>query len=170
MARTIKFRGWDDVERLFEYVELLPRGGMLLAEWKRDIGDWQQFTGLHDRHGKEIYEGDIVRQNTYQGQKLEVVEFAYGGFFAVWHSGSSTRRSPKYVNSRIQVVGNLYETPRLLEQRGTAAVSSGSTLGSTSGGTFEEHHKRLGERPRLVMLLRLLILLNWRREWDSNPR
>lgn len=75
-----------------------------------------QFTGLHDKNGKEIYEGDIVKYRDSRGQHIEKVIFDKGCFYAGMHWGSSTRLAPKLINTRItEVIGNIYDNPELLE-------------------------------------------------------
>lgn len=75
-----------------------------------------QFTGLHDKNGKEIYEGDIVKYRDSMGQHIEKVIFDKGCFYAGMHWGSSTRLAPKLINTRItEVIGNIYDNPELLE-------------------------------------------------------
>ncbi len=70
-----------------------------------------QYTGLKDKNGKEIYEGDIIEYKDSTGLHRETVVFDKGCFYAGWHSGSSTREAPKLINTRIsKVIGNIYES------------------------------------------------------------
>ena len=61
--RSIKFRIWDGNNEFFIYPEVLELNCGL---------EYQQYTGLKDKHGKEIYEGDILE---WQKGMLGVVEY-----------------------------------------------------------------------------------------------
>lgn len=83
--------------------------------YKVDKDTLGQHTGLHDKNGKEIYEGDIVKYRDSRGQHIEKVIFDKGCFYAGMHWGSSTRIAPKLINTRItEVIGNIYDNPELL--------------------------------------------------------
>ena len=75
---------------------------------QKTIGQW---TGLYDKNGKEIYEGDMIEYKDSTGLHRKTVVFDKGCFYAGWHSGSSTREAPKLINTRIStVIGNIYES------------------------------------------------------------
>ena len=69
-----------------------------------------QFTGLHDKNGKEIYEGDIVRYD--MGGECEV-SYCIGGGFAGFDL------SPAFHNGHqlkdVEVIGNIHDNPELLK-------------------------------------------------------
>lgn len=120
MNREIKFRGLS-FDKGWIYGNLIKSDQ---STWIRESDYYNfkvkvdtvgQFTGLHDKNGKEIYEGDIVKYRDSRGQHIEKVIFDKGCFYAGMHWGSSTRVAPKLINTRIsEVIGNIYDNSELL--------------------------------------------------------
>ena len=76
--REHKYRAWDKEEKHFVYFELFQGvnnySSPAIYSWAK-LGQWQQFTGLLDRNGKEIYERDIIRQ--YYGEDEIIAEMVW---------------------------------------------------------------------------------------------
>lgn len=118
--RVIKFRVWDS--RFSKFLKLdgsvlmHPESGSLHGSRSSgNVDSWvlQQFTGLHDKNGVEIYEGDIC---VWYINDFERVGEIY------YHSQSFEMRSPSmgYIGwdanrGEIEVIGNIHETPELLK-------------------------------------------------------
>lgn len=86
------------------------------VEWKKD---WivQQFTGLLDKNGKEIYEGDVISHGV---DKFTVKWYEKHHCFALF-SGSIPHRSINsgrsyLIDKQCEIVGNIYENSNLLEK------------------------------------------------------
>lgn len=81
---------------------------------RADLGNhiWMQSTGLTDKNGKEIFEGDLVRHADYGS--VSVVEWSNGNWG--WQMRTVAKWNPKsgFDSSVDQVIGNLYEKPDLL--------------------------------------------------------
>lgn len=124
--REIKFRAWDEDSMWF--VSSMhydaQKGGMVLGRVS-DGGECfhggdailMQYTGLKDRNGKEIYEGDIVSWQHYEAeheiQRAAPVTFENGCFYTIWQD--SKYRLGGWKAKAIEVIGNIYSNPDLLE-------------------------------------------------------
>lgn len=71
-----------------------------------------QFTGLHDKNGKEIYEGDIVSIEAIKSRINKVVE--WNSERACWDAGGENRID-LYAFCYCEVIGNIYDNPELLK-------------------------------------------------------
>jgi uncharacterized phage protein (TIGR01671 family) len=118
--REIKFRFWAPDKRMIEdHTGWIEDIGINEAiEASRDYGyTLMQFTGLKDKNGKEIYEGDIVKQEKWVSVgKYEpcigVIRYRSAEFTvdcaADWEGSNAD------INGNAEVIGNIYENPELL--------------------------------------------------------
>ena len=75
-----------------------------------------EFTGLHDCKGTKIFEGDIIQLSNSTSPIL----FKEGGFgYIMWEDfiSFSGHNHLERILSRIQVIGNIYDNPELLEEK-----------------------------------------------------
>jgi uncharacterized phage protein (TIGR01671 family) len=117
--REIKFRTWN--KKTNTMCLLCPLDGIghcccgesSLNEdyFKNDDYVVMQYTGLKDKNGKEIYEGDLLGDPTHIMFK---VEFVMGSFMARNTKNDNDLRLLYYVADSLPVIGNIYENPELL--------------------------------------------------------
>lgn len=121
MGREIKFRAWDKKEKIMYEPQIIN----LWVDFMGDIycfdgnkfsvvqdSELIQYTGLKDKNGKEIFESDIY----HMGDRNIT-------YTVVWHdtgligkqNSSSSYAGLEHWRDRIEVIGNIYENPELLE-------------------------------------------------------
>ncbi|WP_164219329.1 YopX family protein [Virgibacillus sp. YIM 98842] len=154
--RTIKFRGKTLEDAGLRKAGEWAYGGYFVdycyggcSEGKHHIVEWNstgmgyfahtlvekesvgQFTGLKDKHGKEIYEGDLVKTH----DQNNVIEYRHGSFMIIGlHEDKYERTYSRFyhylidstiphvevsrfdgVTTTLEVIGNRFENPELLE-------------------------------------------------------
>lgn len=132
----IKFRAWDEMNKIMHYDFKFIESGVKGNDWIIFISDKyplenhktnpfinpnpyfsqqlkkMQFTGLKDKNGKEIYEGDII--NTPLNHLFEF-GFREGKFGCIDEDYLVTFGNEMEVIKKSGVIGNIYENPELLK-------------------------------------------------------
>ena len=131
MEREIKFRAWDKEKKMFLYFALHPQkfnwgetdytktsdmNGYLCGINFPNISDWMQFTGLKDKNGKDIYEGDIIKISNHDEVYFGIIKFNHQtGRFMFFDIADQTLYGLMSNDQSNEVVGNIYENPELLK-------------------------------------------------------
>lgn len=119
MNRIIKFRAWNKLENRMEHEGHFhfDKDGIVGLEqgvnwWGRPNLITLQFTGLHDKNGKEIFEGDILFNGLNKGEVIwDVVDV--DDFIRGW--SCLGKNGHIGWNTPIIIIGNKFENPDLME-------------------------------------------------------
>ena len=114
--REIKFRAWSITNQRWTYF------GIKDAPAWVDKAELEQFTGLHDKRGKEIYEGDIVKWGHLGGWYTENpariavvvinpdIQFDCINLKHTFHYGQFAYKD---THNALEIIGNKWENPEL---------------------------------------------------------
>lgn len=124
----IKHRAYNDMheegdKKMMYDVWITPKGEVIMEDGEFYNFPLMRYTGLKDKIGKEIYEGDIIIDNI--GDRKWEVKWHDGGFTYQHYAtkkhfdgriGPVITRCQKYLMEMCEVIGNIYENPELLKQ------------------------------------------------------
>jgi uncharacterized phage protein (TIGR01671 family) len=131
MKREIKFRAWDNYQNcMYDWNDLNLPSSMTFIDYcngKNHYIKLMQYTGLKDKNGVEIYEGDVL----LDGEHTFRVYDTTGGFTikaSVWrkdlkdavHSDLliweplTDAQLQSYIKQSCEIIGNIHENPELL--------------------------------------------------------
>ena len=115
MSDRFKFRAWHDGRMIYEqFCEYLGSYGCSFAHFDKLKHPLMQSTGLRDKNGKLIFEGDILR--AYGIDFLGVVKQTDNkDYHGLWVCNKELEEEPIAELGECEVVGNIYEQPELLE-------------------------------------------------------
>ncbi|MGQ2227173.1 YopX family protein [Fructobacillus fructosus] len=120
--REIKFRAWHKPFKSTKFGSKYIYGTKAFDFWDMSPEDYtlEQFTGLHDKNGREIYDGDIVKLHVVilsPDYNVGVIEYSPEFGYCINFRKSIAPQEYWAGNDKytIEVIGNIHENPELLE-------------------------------------------------------
>ena len=125
--RKIKFRAWNSEKKTMRIHDVVVCNGKQVipvqtsgndywdATWEECENILMQFTGLKDKNGVEIYEGDIVKANI--NNVVSIGKVVYIDDWAMFQTEFTIGNIGRYnCYEADEVIGNIYENPELLDK------------------------------------------------------
>ena len=121
--REIKFRAWDrEIKKTYQWEELIEQMSVIFdllngRRAKHCNKTLLEYTGLKDKSGKEIYEGDIVgyKEKLWGKEVTEVAWGLAGGVWSVPDANGFYLLSELLKKHKCEIIGNIYENKELLK-------------------------------------------------------
>lgn len=121
--RELKFRAWD--RALSEMIDDIQDNQFINGDLVMGFGDYlsdsrysvMQYTGLKDKNGNHLYEGDIIRQET----EIIILSIDYGVVYFdeedLWFKLKVFKNNASYrLFGDITILGNIHQNPELMEE------------------------------------------------------
>ena len=108
MSREIKFRAWDDGKMLFQPINS-NYGLSRFLGYIREDAILMQFTGLKDKNGVDIYEGDILKAHGEVVWNKE--EYRWSCIDLNWNDKREVH-DLDYLTSEFEVIGSIHENKK----------------------------------------------------------